>query len=151
MPTQTPDRSVQRDFLRIACFFNRPEGLRIAYVGDGNNVAHSLLEAGALTGTSVSIATPPDYRPDEEIVADAAEVAMKEGGSVLVTTDPEEAVAGVHAVYADAWVSIGEGSEREEVSATVIDGPGPVVFQQAANRLPTELAVLSTLIAGGSP
>lgn len=174
------------DLLTLRERFGSLEGLRIAYVGDGNNVAHSLLEAGALTGMSVSIATPPDYRPDEEIVADAAEVAMEEGGTVLVTTDPEEAVAGVHAVYTDAWVSMGEDSEREErlrelrayqvdealmgraredavfmhclpahrgeeVSATVIDGPGSVVFQQAANRLPTEQAVLSTLIAGGSP
>src|SRR6185312_8145803 len=72
------------DLLTLREHFGRLEGLRIAYVGDGNNVAHSLLQAGAMTGMSVSIATPPGYRPDEEIVADAAEVAVVAGGTVLV-------------------------------------------------------------------
>jgi ornithine carbamoyltransferase len=171
------------DLLTLKEHFGRLEGLRIAYVGDGNNVAHSLLEAGAMVGMSVAIAAPPGYRPDEEIVADAAEVAVKAGGAVLVTDDPEEAVRGADAVYTDVWVSMGEDAEREarlrdlrpyqvnealmgeagedavfmhclpahrgeEVSAAVIDGERSVVFQQAANRLPTEQAVLETLIGG---
>jgi ornithine carbamoyltransferase len=171
------------DLLTLHERFGRLEGLRIAYVGDGNNVAHSLLQAGALVGASVAIATPPGYRPDEGIVADAAEVAVREGGTVLVTGDPLEAVRGADAVYTDVWVSMGEDAERErrlrdldpyrvdermlaaagenavfmhclpahrgeEVSAGVIDGPQSVVFQQAANRLPTEQAVLQSLIGG---
>jgi len=171
------------DLLTLREHFGQLEGLRIAYVGDGNNVAHSLLEAGAMTGMSVSIATPPGYRPNEEIVAEAAETALVAGGTVLVTGDPAEAVRGADAVYTDVWVSMGEDAEREErlrtfapyrvdealmaeagedavfmhclpahrgleVSAAVIDGPRSVVFQQAANRLPTEQAVLATLIGG---
>jgi ornithine carbamoyltransferase len=171
------------DLLTLRERFGSLEGLKVAYVGDGNNVAHSLLQAGAMVGMSVAIATPSGYRPDEEIVADAAEVAMAEGATVLVTGDPEEAVRDAHAVYTDVWVSMGEDAEREErlrdfapyrvdpelmaharsdavfmhclpahrgeeVSAAVIDGPRSLVFQQAANRLPTEQAVLSTLIGG---
>lgn len=171
------------DLLTLRERFRALEGLHLAYVGDGNNVAHSLLEAGARVGMSVAIASPPGYHPDEEIVADAAEVAIRAGGTVLVTDDPEEAVRSAHAVYTDVWVSMGEDAERErrlrdlrpyqvdeelmgqarddavfmhclpahrgeEVSADVIDGPRSVVFQQAANRLPTEQAVLAELIGG---
>jgi len=174
------------DLLTLRERFGELEGLRIAYVGDGNNVAHSLLEAGAMAGVSVAIATPPGYRPDEEIVADAAERAVVQGATVLVTDDPEEAVRGAHAVHTDVWVSMGEDGERErrlrdlrpyqvdealmgharddavfmhclpahrgeEVAAAVIDGPRSVVFEQAANRLPTEQAVLATLIGGRLP
>jgi ornithine carbamoyltransferase len=171
------------DLLTLRERFGRLEGLRVAYVGDGNNVAHSLLQAGAMVGIEVAVATPPAYRPSEPIVAEAAAVAEAAGGAVLVTGDPREAVRGAHAVYTDVWVSMGEDAEREarlraldpyrvdpalmaharedavfmhclpahrgeEVSAAVIDGPRSVVFQQAANRLPTEQAVLSTLIGG---
>ncbi|HEX6153024.1 MAG TPA: ornithine carbamoyltransferase [Solirubrobacterales bacterium] len=172
------------DLLTLREHFGCLEGLRIAYVGDGNNVAHSLLQAGAMVGMSVAIATPPDYRPNEEIVAEAAdvaEVASGKGDAVLVTSDPEEAVRGADAVYTDVWVSMGEDAEREErlralapyrvdaelmeqaspeavfmhclpahrgeeVTSAVIDGPRSVVFQQAANRLPTEQAVLAELL-----
>jgi len=171
------------DLLTLRERFGNLAGLRLAYVGDGNNVAHSLLEAGALAGMHVAVACPPGYHPDEEIVADAAEVALPRGGSILVTEDPLEAVAGADAVYTDVWVSMGEDAEREErlaslrpyqvdealmsiagkdavfmhclpahrgeeVAAAVIDGPRSVVFQQAGNRLPTEQAVLATLIGG---
>ena len=171
------------DLLTLEERFGSLEGLRLAYVGDGNNVAHSLLEAGALAGMHVAVACPPGYHPDEEIVADAAEVALPRGGSILVTEDPLAAVAGADAVYTDVWVSMGEDSEREErlrrlrpyqvdealmsiagrdavfmhclpahrgeeVSEAVIDGPQSVVFQQAANRLPTEQAVLAQLLGG---
>jgi ornithine carbamoyltransferase len=169
------------DLLTLRERFYRLEGLRLAYVGDGNNVAHSLLEAGALAGMHVSVACPRGYHPDAEIVAGAAEVALPRGGSVLVTEHPLEAVTAADAVYTDVWVSMGEDEEREdrlerlrpfqvteslmstaakdavfmhclpahrgeEVSAEVIDGPRSVVFQQAANRLPTEQAVLAKLV-----
>ncbi|MGN6254898.1 MAG: ornithine carbamoyltransferase [Solirubrobacterales bacterium] len=171
------------DLLTLREHVGRLEGLRVAYLGDGNNIVHSLLQAGATAGINISVATPPGYRPDEEIVADAAEVAMVAGGSVLVTDDPGEAVRGADAVYTDVWVSMGEDAEAadrrralsryrvdeklmaqaderaifmhclpahrgEEVSAEVIDGPRSRVFQQAANRLPTEQALLATLLGG---
>ncbi|MQA75253.1 MAG: ornithine carbamoyltransferase [Solirubrobacterales bacterium] len=160
----------------------RLRGLRLAYVGDGNNVANSLIEAGALLGMEVAVATPPDYHPDEAIVAAAREVAERAGGSVSVFTDPAEAVAGANAVYTDVWVSMGDEEEQrerlahlrpyqvnealmanadrgavfmqclpahrgEEVTEPVIDGPRSVVFEQAANRLPTEQALIHTLVS----
>ncbi len=102
------------DLLTLQERFGHLEGLRLAYVGEGGNVAHSLLQAGALAGMDVAIATPPGYRPSEEIVADAAEVALRQGGSVLVTSDPEEAVRDADAVYTDAWVSMGEQADAAE-------------------------------------
>jgi ornithine carbamoyltransferase len=169
------------DLLTLRERFGRLGGLRVAYVGDGNNVAHSLMEAGALVGMHVAIACPPGYEPDPEIVAAAREAAARQSGSVLVTNDPREAVCCADAVYTDVWVSMGEDAEREErlralepyrvdgelmdqaspeaifmhclpahrgeeVGSEVIDGPRSVVFQQAANRLPTEQAVLAELL-----
>jgi ornithine carbamoyltransferase len=144
------------------------EGLRLAYVGDGNNVANSLVEIGGLLGIDVVVAAPPGYGPTVP--------------GAHVVEDPREAVEGAHAVYTDVWVSMGEESEREarlrelapyqvnlallavarpeavflhclpahrgeEVADDVIDGPQSAVWQQAANRLPTEQALLYALIA----
>jgi ornithine carbamoyltransferase len=157
------------DMLTLRERFGRLDGLKLAYVGDGNNVANSLIEAGGLTGVEVAVACPPGYEPS---VAGAA-----------VTHDPLEAVRGADAVYTDVWVSMGEDAERdrrladlrpyqvseelfaqaaedaiflhclpahrgEEVAAAVIDGPRSAVWQQAANRLPTEQALLYTLVTG---
>jgi ornithine carbamoyltransferase len=181
------------DLLTLRERFGRLEGLKLAYVGDGNNVANSLIEAGALAGLEVVVASPPGFEPNLS--------------GVEVTTAPGEAVAGAHAVYTDVWVSMGddarpkwtrigppdgfteiwtrhgsegEGERRrqalagyqvnagltalarpeavslhclpahrgEEVTAEVIDGPQSVVWQQAANRLPTAQAALYALIAG---
>ena len=155
------------DLLTLRELFGSLEGLKVAYVGSGSNVASSLAEAGALTGTRVVVACPPGYEPrvDAEIVR-----------------DPREAVAGAHAVYTDVWVSMGEEADREErlselepyrvdaalmaaarddavfmhclpahrgeeVTADVIDGPRSVVWQQAENRLPTEEALLLALVS----
>jgi ornithine carbamoyltransferase len=158
------------DLLTLRELFGRLEGLRLAYVGDGNNVATSLLEAGRLTGLDVVVACPPGYEP------------KLDSGEARTVTDPYEAVAGAHAVYTDVWVSMGEESEREErlaalepyrvsepllaaarpdaifmhclpahrgeeVTAEVIDGLRSVVWQQAENRLPTEEALLFSLVA----
>jgi len=155
------------DLLTLRERFGRLEGLRVAFVGAGNNVATSLLEAGALTGVQVTVATPPGYEPD---VPEAH-----------VVHDPLEAVAGADAVYTDVWVSMGEEDERaarlavfepyqvtsellgaagaeavflhclpahrgEEVTTEVIDGPQSVVWQQAENRLWTEEALLYALV-----
>jgi ornithine carbamoyltransferase len=156
------------DVLTLQERFGGVEGLRLAYVGDGNNVANSLVEIGGLLGIDVVVAAPPGYGPTVP--------------GAHVVEDPREAVEGAHAVYTDVWVSMGEESEREarlrelapyqvnlallavarpeavflhclpahrgeEVADDVIDGPQSAVWQQAANRLPTEQALLYALIA----
>ena len=156
------------DLLTLRERFGRLEGLRVAYVGDGNNVATSLIEAGRLTGVEVVVGAPPGFGPT---LPDAH-----------VVEDPRDAVSGADAVYTDVWVSMGDEAERErrlhdlepyrvdaelmalarpgavflhclpahrgeEVADEVIDGPQSVVWQQAANRLPTEQALLYGLIA----
>jgi ornithine carbamoyltransferase len=171
------------DLLTIRDRFGALEGLTVAYLGDGNNVAHSLMEAAALAGMHVLVATPHGYQPDPTVTANAALVARQHGGSVHLTDDPLVAVRGAHAVYTDVWVSMGQDAEREqrltalepfrvdetligeadddaiflhclpahrgeEVEAAVIDGPASAVWDQAANRLPTEQAVLHALITG---
>lgn len=91
-----------------------PAGLRLAYVGDGNNVAHSLLEACALAGVHLTLATPAGYEPDGGILAAAREAAAGTGGSVVCVHDPREAVEGADAVYTDVWTSMGAEAERDE-------------------------------------
>jgi len=87
--------------------------LKLAYVGDGNNVCHSLLFAGAKAGMTVAVATPPGYEPKPEIVRLAQEDGEQTGFKLILTHDPEEAVAGADAVYTDVWASMGQESERE--------------------------------------
>jgi len=143
----------------------------LAYVGDGNNVAHSLMQICATLDIPCRIATPEGYEPDERIqerVADA---------DVLVTNDPVEAVAGAKAVYTDVFVSMGESEEKtadfdgyqvtqdlmdhsddgkfmhclpahrdEEVAADVMDGPNSIVYDQAENRQHVQKAILHELL-----
>jgi ornithine carbamoyltransferase len=85
------------------------EGLALAWVGDGNNVAHSLIHGAARLGIRLRVATPPGYEPDPAVVA----AARREGGTISLTHDPEEAVAGVDAVYTDVWASMGQEAEAE--------------------------------------
>ncbi len=156
------------DALTLRERFGRLEGLRVAFVGAGNNVARSLAEIGSLTGMTVVVASPPGHELDAH--------------GAHVVHDPAEAVAGADAVYTDVWISMGEEPDRdggasvfeqyrvdaelmssaqpeaifmhclpahrgEEVTAEVIDGPQSVVWQQAENRLPTEEALLYALVA----
>lgn len=88
-------------------------GLRLAYLGDGNNVAHSLLTAGAMVGMHVAVASPPGYEPIAQVVETAKTAAGEAGGSILVTDDALEAAAAADVVYTDVWASMGEDSERE--------------------------------------
>jgi len=89
--------------------------LRVAYVGAGNNVVHSLLEAAALAGMQLAVATPERFAPDPAIAANARELARSSGGSIELGDDPEAAVRGADAVYTDAWLSMGDpASERAE-------------------------------------
>jgi ornithine carbamoyltransferase len=90
-------------------------GRRLAFVGDGgDNVAHSLLEAGALSGLDVTIACPREHEPDPVVLAGARGLAERSGADLTVLHDPAAAVAGADAVYADVWASMGEEAEREE-------------------------------------
>lgn len=89
-------------------------GLKLAYIGDGNNMASSYLLAGVTAGMHVSIATPVGYSPAEVVVARARAIAMTTGGSVSVTNSPGEAVMGVDVVATDTWVSMGQEDEKQK-------------------------------------
>ncbi|MGQ9800387.1 MAG: ornithine carbamoyltransferase [Candidatus Saccharicenans sp.] len=88
-------------------------GLKLAYVGDGNNVCHSLMLAAAKAGTRMAVATPPGYEPKPEIVAWAREDGRDTGFELTITNDPVEAVREVDAVYTDVWASMGQEAEKE--------------------------------------
>jgi ornithine carbamoyltransferase len=100
------------DLLTLRERFGALAGLRLAYLGDGNNVAHSLMEAGALAGMEVAVATPGGYEPDAAVTADAQRLAESHGGAVMVVRDPAEAVEGAHAVYTDVWLSMGDPDDE---------------------------------------
>ena len=171
------------DLLTMREVVGQLENLRVAYVGDGNNVAHSLVCGAALLGVRVTVATPDGYEPRPEIVA-WARAHGADPVACRVVRKPEEAVADADVVYTDTWISMGheaDAGERrhafagyqvtpalfdlarphavfmhclpahrgEEVAAAVIDSPRSVVFQQAANRLHTEKALLFALLSGG--
>jgi ornithine carbamoyltransferase len=89
------------------------QGLVLAYVGDGNNVAHSLLFAGSKVGTEVRVSTPSGYEPSDEVVSKATEFARETGGRVVLDADPRSAVSGADVIYTDTWASMGQEDERE--------------------------------------
>ena len=92
--------------------FGTLAGLRVAYVGDGNNVCHSLMRIAARFGAEFVAATPKGYEPNPGFVAAATEDAGANGGSVTVVHDPREAAGGAHALYTDVWVSMGQDDDR---------------------------------------
>ena len=171
------------DVLTIEEVFGRLSGVQVAFVGDGNNVCHSLVEAAGLAGFELRVATPPDFQPDPQIVAGARARCASSGGAIVLTESPAEAVLGADVVYADVWTSMGKEHEAArrrtafagftvdaallrrasrsaiflhclpahrglEVTDEVIDGPASRVWQQAANRLHTEAALLYTVLTG---
>jgi ornithine carbamoyltransferase len=101
------------DYLTLQEQFGDPKNIRLAYVGDGNNVAHSLLLTCASLGSNIRIATPPGYEPYAQIVADAQEIAQQTGAVIELLSDPHAAVSGADAVYTDAWASMGQEHEAE--------------------------------------
>ena len=109
------------DLLTMKERFDTLEGRTIAYLGDGNNVAHSLLLAGAIAGMNVRVGHPEGYAPDGGVVARARELAAASGGDVVVTTDPLEAAKGADALYTDVWASMGQESEAEARKALFAD------------------------------
>ncbi len=90
------------------------QGLTMAYVGDGNNVANSLLFAASKAGMEVRIATPSGYQPRREVVTKATAFAQETGGKVLLDTDPHSVVRGADIIYSDVWASMGQEAEREK-------------------------------------
>jgi ornithine carbamoyltransferase len=169
------------DFLTIREVFGRTEGIKIAYVGDGNNVTHSLMDAAARLGAHLHAASPPGYEPDPEVVRRARDEGRRAGADIEAGNDLEAAVRGADVVYTDTWASMGQESEHdarvavfrpyqinqavmgkaargaifmhclpahrgEEVTDEVIDSKASVVFQQAANRLHAQKAVLVLLM-----
>ena len=101
------------DLLTIRERFGHLDGLRVAWVGDGNNVCHSLLLGAAKVGMHVAVATPARYAPDPAIVARAREIAPASGSRIEVGTDAKAAARGADVIYTDVWVSMGQEAERE--------------------------------------
>ncbi|AUS28863.1 MULTISPECIES: ornithine carbamoyltransferase [Paenibacillus] len=90
------------------------KGLKLAYIGDGNNMAHSLLIGGAKLGVHVSIASPAGYEPDPSVVAVSREIAKQTGSEIVITQSPQEAVKDADAIYTDVWASMGFEEEQKE-------------------------------------
>jgi ornithine carbamoyltransferase len=106
------------DYLTLQEKFGDLRSVRLAYVGDGNNVAHSLLLTAACVGGTIRVATPEGYGPHSEIVKQAKKIASTTGATIQVLTDVEKAVSGADAVYTDVWASMGqeqEASVRKEI------------------------------------
>ncbi|MCK9540646.1 MAG: ornithine carbamoyltransferase [Novosphingobium sp.] len=163
---------IMADLLTIVERGHALPGLQLAWLGDGNNVLHSLIEAAGLMKFTVRVAGPEGYEPDARFV----QAARASGGEVLFTRDPRKAVAGAQVVVTDTWVSMGQaGGEAhvaamqpyqvdaalmavaapgalflhclpahrgEEVTDEVIDGPQSAVWDEAENRIHAQKSVL---------
>jgi ornithine carbamoyltransferase len=101
------------DYMTMAEHFGDAAQTTMAYVGDGNNVAHSLMLTAASLGATIHVATPKGYEPHAQVVAQCGKLNRRSKGKLLVTNDPLAAVAGVDAVYTDVWASMGQESEAE--------------------------------------
>ncbi|MEO6323298.1 MAG: ornithine carbamoyltransferase [Thermoanaerobaculia bacterium] len=102
------------DYFTMTEKFGSLKGLKLAYVGDGNNMAHSLMYGGPKVGADVAIATPAGYAPDPQVVAMAAADAEAAGTALLVTQSYEQAVTGAHVIYTDVWASMGQEAEQQK-------------------------------------
>ena len=144
------------DCLTLREHFGSLDGLTLAYVGDGNNVAHSLIEAAHLTGMNLRLATPPGCLPDPSILAAAGRSSPD-----AVARHAGRGRAGADAVYyrirrarwrrrvtTPSSCTAGRRTAAKRVDSDVIDGPASLVWAQAANRLPTAQALLSALVTG---
>jgi len=105
---------VLADLLTIEEKLGSLAGRKLTYVGDGNNMAHSLLYGGALCGMTVAVAHPRGYTPDPDVAMRARDIAARTGGAVQVTEDPAEAVADADVIYTDVWASMGQEEEHDE-------------------------------------
>jgi ornithine carbamoyltransferase len=109
------------DVMTIREHFGSFEGVRVAYLGDGNNVCHSLMVACAKLGLDFVAATPSGYEPDEEVVGWAQAAADESGGSLEVGHDPRAAAEGADVLYTDVWTSMGQEEERERRLRDLVD------------------------------
>jgi len=101
------------DYFTLEEKFGSLKGLKLAYVGDGNNVCHSLIFLAARLGVNLRIATPASYAPAQDVTADAKRVAKETRAKIELVTNPMEAVAGAQAVYTDSWTSMGFEAEEK--------------------------------------
>src|SRR3984957_2557710 len=101
------------DFFTLQEKVGNLRGFKLAYVGDGNNVCHSLIFLAARLGVHLRIATPPNYAPDRDVLQDAKRVAKETRAKIELVNDPREAVAGAEAVYTDSWTSMGFEAQQE--------------------------------------
>ncbi len=102
------------DLMTIRERFGRLSGVRVAYLGDGNNVCRSLMRGASKFGMRFVAATPPGYEPRQQSLEDTRRVAIQQGGTLELTHDPREAVEGAQVVYTDVWTSMGQEAEREQ-------------------------------------
>ena len=102
------------DLLTVHEVKGQLKGLKMAYVGDGNNVANSLLHGCAKVGMDINVATPKGFECDSQIISEAKESAQISGSKVVLTNDPVEAVKNADVVYTDTWVSMGQEAEKQE-------------------------------------
>jgi len=102
------------DIFSVQEKFGHLSGLTLSYIGDGNNVCHSLLLGCAMVGMHMHIATPKKYEPQDSIVQLAMAAAQKTGAKIMVTHSPREAVNGAHVIYSDVWVSMGQEEESKK-------------------------------------
>jgi len=125
------------DLLTVQEEFDQIEGLTMTYLGDGNNVAHSLILGCALVGMNVRIATPEGYEPDVAILKKAQEISQGRS-EVVVTSDPKAAVEGSHALYTDVWASMGQ----EDLAETRIPVFEPYQINEAAMAIADPKAIV---------
>lgn len=102
------------DYQTVLEHKGRLKGLKIAYVGDGNNVVHSLLMGAAKLGMNMSVATPEGYEPDADIIEQTMNTAAETGSIIQIGRDPKEAIADADVVYTDVWASMGQEAQQKE-------------------------------------
>ncbi|MHB8893892.1 MAG: ornithine carbamoyltransferase [Candidatus Geothermincolia bacterium] len=102
------------DMMTVLEYKGTLQGLKLAYVGDGNNVAHSLMRACTKLGLDIVVATPAGHEPDAGVVEECRAYASDSGGSLALTGDPKEAASGADVIYTDVWVSMGQPDARED-------------------------------------
>ncbi|MBV9435009.1 MAG: ornithine carbamoyltransferase [Acidobacteria bacterium] len=102
------------DYLTLQENFGDLGNVKLAYVGDGNNVAHSLILAAACAGSTIRVATPQGYEPNAEILKQAKKIGATTGANIQLLNDPVKAVSGVDAIYTDVWASMGQESEAAQ-------------------------------------
>jgi ornithine carbamoyltransferase len=129
---------VLADLLTIKEKLGRLEGLKVAYVGDGNNVAHSLLLGCSKMGINIYVGTPSQYRPMDKILKMARDNAVASGGSVHLLEDPAETVKDADVIYTDVWASMGQEEEKEKRKA--------IFSSYQVNRKLLELALPGALV-----